>query len=266
MKISVIIPTYKPAEYIWECLDSLEKQTFSKADYEVILVLNGCKEPYYSTINDYIARSEVQYNFIQTDQGGVSNARNIGLDNAKGEYITFIDDDDIVSPKYLEGLCNICSKEIIALSLSYRFSENLSSCWSYAITEVYNSLHNKVYPFYKARRYFSGPCMKLFHRDIIGHRRFDKRYKIGEDSVFMFLISDRFRSVCTTSSDAVYYRRIRIGSTIMEKGDWKDKVINAMSQIVEYIKIYSKSIRKYNFMFCASRILATILSLFVKFK
>ena len=266
MKISVIIPTYKPAEYIWECLDSLEKQTLPKNDFEVILVLNGCKEPYNTQIKEYIDKNNVQYNYIQADQGGVSNARNIALNQAKGEYITFIDDDDIVSPKYLEGLWEKSSKEIIVLSLSYRFSENISACWSYAITEVYNSLRNKVSPFYKARRYFSGPCMKLFHRDIIGQRRFDKRYKIGEDSVFMFLISDRFRSVCTTSSDAIYYRRIRKGSTMMEKGDWKCRTTNAMSQIVEYIKIYSKSILKYNFLLCASRVLATIISLFKTFK
>ena len=54
MKISVIIPTYKPKEYIWECLDSLKSQTFDKKEFEIILILNGCKEPYYSEIDKYI--------------------------------------------------------------------------------------------------------------------------------------------------------------------------------------------------------------------
>ena len=106
MKVSVIIPTYKPQAYIWECLDSIKNQTFPKEDFEVILVLNGCNEPYYSQIKEYIDNNLVDYNvnFIQTDQGGVSNARNIALDAAKGEYVTFIDDDDYISPKYLEEL------------------------------------------------------------------------------------------------------------------------------------------------------------------
>ena len=85
MKISVIIPTYKPQEYLWKCLDSLDRQTLSNDNFEVILVLNGCKEPYYSQIKNYIAkRNDLNIIFIQTDEGGVSNARNKGLDIAKG--------------------------------------------------------------------------------------------------------------------------------------------------------------------------------------
>ena len=88
MKISVIIPTYKPLSYLWECLNSLIQQTYPKTDFEIILVLNGCCEPYKSDINHYIATSMqgVNINFIQIDEGGVSNARNIALDKAKGEY------------------------------------------------------------------------------------------------------------------------------------------------------------------------------------
>ena len=98
MKITVIIPTYKPGSYLWKCLDSIKNQTFDKVDFELILVLNGCNEPYYTDIKKYIATNFIGYNinFIQTDVGGVSNARNIALDKAKGKYITFIDDDDFV--------------------------------------------------------------------------------------------------------------------------------------------------------------------------
>ena len=54
MKISVIIPTYKPKAYLWECLNSLCNQSFHFEDYEIIIVLNGCKEPYDSQINEFI--------------------------------------------------------------------------------------------------------------------------------------------------------------------------------------------------------------------
>ena len=101
MKISVIIPTYKPQAYLWECLDSLCGQTFPKSDFEVILVLNGCCEPYDGLIKEYITgHPEMQWNYIQTDKGGVSNARNIALSEAKGEYIAFVDDDDYFSESY----------------------------------------------------------------------------------------------------------------------------------------------------------------------
>lgn len=102
MKISVIIPTYKPQSYLWECLDSLRNQTFPKSDFEIFLILNGCKDPYQSQIENYLLIHEIcNLRLIQTDQLGVSNARNIGLDCANGDYITFIDDDDYVSPYYL---------------------------------------------------------------------------------------------------------------------------------------------------------------------
>ena len=108
MKITVIVPTYKPQSYLWECLDSIYNQTFSKSDYELILVLNGCNEPYNSQIKDWLSEhKDLQVQYIQTNQGGVSNARNIAIDNARGEYVTFIDDDVFFSPANMKRLCLI---------------------------------------------------------------------------------------------------------------------------------------------------------------
>ena len=98
MEISVIIPTYKPGEYISDCLSSLGEQDFPVSDYEVIIVLNGCDMPYRSMLEDIITdKGYVNVRVIQTDEPGVSNARNIGIDNAKGKYLLFIDDDDWVA-------------------------------------------------------------------------------------------------------------------------------------------------------------------------
>ena len=85
MKISVIVPTYKPQVYLWECLDSIYNQTFPKTEYELILVLNGCNEPYNAQIKDWLAKhSDLRVQYIQTDEAGVSNARNMALDVARG--------------------------------------------------------------------------------------------------------------------------------------------------------------------------------------
>lgn len=84
MKISVIIPTYKPQNYLWDCLASLVAQTFPKDDFEVILVLNGCNEPYKSAIEKYIAEmmQGMHVNLIHAEKPGVSNARNIEIGRA----------------------------------------------------------------------------------------------------------------------------------------------------------------------------------------
>lgn len=62
MKISVIVPTFKPKDYLWECLDSLVAQTLAKDDFGVLIVLNGCLEPYRSEIKAYIAKNKDNLN------------------------------------------------------------------------------------------------------------------------------------------------------------------------------------------------------------
>lgn len=266
MKISVIIPSYKPQAYIWECLDSVKNQTFPKDDFELILVLNGCKEPYYGQIKEYINQQFVGYNvnFIQTDTGGVSNARNIALDVAKGEYITFIDDDDYISPKYLEELYKVASPGTIPLCYAYAFNDGEPQIQlPYSLTKVYDGYHAriKLRLSSQARKYFSGPGMKLIPMSFIQDRRFDVRFKNGEDSIYMFLISDKIKDIRFTSSDAIYYRRYRENSAVTKKRTIVQKATNAMNMIREYIKIYAQSPRSYSFEFFITRILGTIKSI-----
>lgn len=77
MQISVIIPSYKPKEYLWECLDSLCKQTMDKRQFEILLILNGCCEPFKSQIEKYITEymQDMNVRFIQTNQGGEQCAK-----------------------------------------------------------------------------------------------------------------------------------------------------------------------------------------------
>ena len=128
MHITAIIPTYKPGDYLLDCLKSIEAQTFSSYQYEVIVILNGCKEPYLNMIENYqrhLLRIK-NLRIIQTDLPGVSNARNIGIDNAKGDYITFIDDDDIISPSFFEGLIQISTPECVGCGYSLSFKESIT--------------------------------------------------------------------------------------------------------------------------------------------
>lgn len=265
MKISVIVPTYKPQDYLWECLDSLVNQTFSKNDFEVILVLNGCTEPWKSQIEDYIATKmqSMNVNFIHTEQGGVSNARNIALDKAKGEYITFIDDDDDVSPTYLEGLYKLVSEDTISLCYPFAFNdaEPKKQLNNYKMTLQYNNVYcDAKLPYQKARKFFSGPCMKLIPRSLIADRRFDINFKNGEDSLFMFLISDKFNYVQFAHEDVCYYRRMRENSAYTRKRSVKEKFLNACSLIIAFSKIYFKNMRHYSFTFYFTRVLGALRS------
>lgn len=261
MKISVIIPTYEPRAYLWECLDSLVAQTFSKDDFEVLLVLNGCSEPYKSNIEAYIEKRKeiINIRFTQTDIPGVSNARNIALDNATGEYITFLDDDDYVSPSYLEELYAKVSPNTISLCYPYAFNDgNPEVQLSYGITDAYeyciknscDSISSRV------RKYFSGPWMKLIPMSFIQERRFDVRFKNGEDCIFMFLLSDRYKKMSFTSRNAIYYRRFREGSAVTTKRSKKEVILNSLKCMNEYTKIFFRG--NYSVYFYLSRIIAEL--------
>ena len=244
MKISVIVPTYRPQGYLWECLDSVYNQTFPKSDYELVLVLNGCNEPYHSQIKDWLGKhSDLQVQFFQTDEGGVSNARNIALDNARGEYITFIDDDDLISPSYLQELYDNAAPDTVSLCYPYAFNDGeVEKQLPYGITDAYcyymdhrcTSLSSKV------RKYFSGPCMKLIPMSFIQGRRFDVRFRNGEDSLFMFLISDKIKKVSFTSKNAIYYRRYRLNSATTNKRNRISVVVNELRLVKMYSLIYFK--------------------------
>lgn len=248
MKISVIIPSYKPKEYLWACLDSLCRQTLDKNEYEVILVLNGCNEPYASQIKQYISKQDgIDIKLIQTDVAGVSNARNLALDNAIGEYIAFIDDDDLVSEYYLEGLLLKASRDTVPLAYPYAFNDgNLNYQKPYSITKEYEKRKDKGrQKQVKVRKYFSGPWMKLIHRDMIGDRRFDLRFANGEDSLFMFLLSDRMRWVDFASSNTIYFRRYREGSAVTKTRAFSEVLYNCWALFKEYTRVLFSDFRHY---------------------
>lgn len=267
MVISVIIPTYKPQKYIEECLESLKNQTFDKQKFEIIIVLNGCNEPYKSQLQDYINANLGGYNvtFIHTDKAGVSNARNMGIDVAQGDYITFIDDDDFVSKKYLEELFDKSSDDTIAICYPYAFYDGDTTQRPYTMTKEYDmNVCNGKQCYLNARKFFSGPCMKLFPKHYIGAHRFDVNFSNGEDSLFMFAISENFQNIQFTTKEAIYYRRIREGSATTTYRFSCKIVLNSMRLIWAYSKLYFRKPLSYNMSFYITRILGAIRKIFYR--
>lgn len=258
MNISVIIPSYKPGDYLWECLEALMNQTISKEDFEVVLVLNGCTEPYKSTIEKYIEENmlDMNINFIHTEDSGVSNARNIGLDNVRGEYVTFIDDDDVVSLNYLENLLKASSPSCIGCANSYCFTEQVHEKKKNFITSAYEECKDSSFSLYRYRAFLSPPYVKLIHRNIIGNYRFPLDLKKSEDSVFCMLISPNIKDMKLASADTVYYQRERLGSAMRTKQPL-GKILKEHLYIEwKYINEWCKHPFKYNVLFILSRMVA----------
>ena len=260
MKVSVIIPCYKTNDYLWQCLLSIKNQHFSHSEFELLIILNGEREPYYSAIKSFLETEFDDSFFVKlfySDFANVSNARNIGIDNARGDYIAFIDDDDYVSESYLSSLYVVSSESIIGIAHPIAF--NNDGVVPYSLERKYESIKMKSFIDYRqAITHFQGPCMKLIHRDIINDRRFNVDFKNGEDSLFMFQISDRFDQVCAAPEDVIYYRRIRNDSANYSRKSFLYYINNSLKLIVNYSIIFFRDPLGYSFSFYLTRVLGAL--------
>ena len=99
-KISVIVPVYNVEKYLRRCIDSILSQTFS--DFELLLIDDGSKDKSGDICDEYVAK-DVRIKVFHKANAGVSSARNLGLDKAKGEFIFFVDSDDFLDKTHLEN-------------------------------------------------------------------------------------------------------------------------------------------------------------------
>ena len=112
--VSVIVPVYKVEDYLERCLDSILSQTFS--DFELILVDDGSPDR-CGIICDEYKEKDPRIKVIHKENGGLSDARNKGIDIAQGEYLSFVDSDDWIHPQYLELLIQANEKNCTLISI-----------------------------------------------------------------------------------------------------------------------------------------------------
>jgi glycosyltransferase involved in cell wall biosynthesis len=260
--ITVVIPTYKPEYYLYECLYSLKQQTIT--NFEIIIILNGIKEPYYNKIQEWINQLRLlNCQLIYTPTKGVSNARNVAINLTKGDYVTFIDDDDKISSNYLDSLLNVIDIDTVVLSNSLSFTNNTDQIKSH-LSIVYDACIKKAKTLLSSRSLFSVVWAKLIPINIIQNRRFNINFENGEDALFMALISDKIKSVKFANEDTIYYRRIREDSVSQKKKSFLDKVRNSINLFISYCKIYTSSPLKYNLLFFITRLIAVFRNIFKK--
>ena len=120
--ISVIVPVYKVEKYLPKCIDSLLSQTIQ--NIEIILVDDGSPDNSGAICDEYAAKDS-RIKVIHIPNGGVSTARNIGIENAKGEWVSFIDSDDWIEDDYLFSMYNHAKKydlDIVVAGVTVEFS------------------------------------------------------------------------------------------------------------------------------------------------
>lgn len=254
-KVAVIVPTYKPGNYIEKCLRSIENQTLKKKNFCVYIALNGSSEKYKIYIEKILEDITFNFKFFYLEKAGVSNARNFLLDNSYEEYIVFLDDDDLISENYLENLLDVVKENYIGISNIYNFKKNLKKLEENYIGKTYKKLNGIETSKFKIRKYFSNPVAKIIHRKMIGKIRFDTKLKIGEDSLFMTMISKNIKGIMKTNENTCYYVYQREGSA--SRGKKREK-----TEKKYLLKIFLKLIfnSKYDRIFILTRIVAILKS------
>lgn len=244
LKISIIVPVYKVENYLHRCLDSIVNQTFK--DWECILVDDGSPDNCPRICNEYAERDH-RFRVIHQENAGVSAARNNGLNEAKGEWIGFVDADDWLEPNMYEFLYqNAIEKNADVACCGAKFYKN-------GKTEdvPFKDKGDVFYKFQHYQVYMHVIWNKLIKRELIGNIRFDTQIKIAEDLLFVFNIFTESGVRISFSTVPLYYyfmenenssQHLVVGNKWI---DSMDQFRAKISEIYKTKKISGRSARKY---------------------
>ena len=209
--VSIIVPVYNVENYLEQCIYSAVSQTYK--NIEVILVDDGSTDD-SGTICDRYAEKDNRVTVIHKNNGGLSSARNAGIEVAKGEYITFVDSDDYVSRYYVENLVSALEKSGSDLAVSmfvnvYDGDEPIADKEQYGLVNLHtrtneaclkDMLYQKVID--------TSACGKLYSLKAIGELRFPHG-KLYEDIMFTTTMLARAKQIAIIDNiDYFYYQRV----------------------------------------------------------
>jgi len=260
MYLSIIIPTYKPGNYIKEAINSINNQRELGFEIELIIILNGERDPYFKLLESI----DISYpsKIIYTDIKGVSNARNIGIKEAQGKYLLFLDDDDLLSDNYLRTiLSNVKNEDTLYISNLLCFKDGKKEYHKDYIGKFIdkNTNRDKSKNNFSISRYsklMSSSCFKLIPKKIIDNTRFNTNLSISEDALFMFEISKNIKNIQICDS-IFYYRRVRKNSAMKIKKSSILHIRNYLKFVSSLTIVYLKNIFRLNFYFYLNRLMAS---------
>lgn len=240
-KISFIIPIYNVETYIKHCLESVVNQTLKEV--EIILVNDGTEDNSIKNIREYIG-NDSRIKLINKQNGGVSSARNRALDEAKGEYILFVDSDDYIENNMAEVMynCAISNKVDIVMCGYNRIDNDKKTSISPPIKSniIYSNKEIKNIISYGDNSTIWYVWRNLYKREIIekNNIRFNESVKIGEDSCFNLNTFLSSNSIISINKFLYNYRK---NNNSLTQGKYnKDLGNSIISQYIEKLSIYNK--------------------------
>ena len=226
--ISVIVPVYNCEQYLCDCIESILSQHYD--NLELIIVDDGSTDSSLDVARRYAAR-DGRIKVLHQDNSGPSGARNRGLDEATGEYVTFVDADDIIHPDYVEVMYALCTEsgaDMVACGMTRQFDRLGLHNEGYVTLDSIGYVTDVLYQ----RLSDNSVSAKLFHRDLWHGIRFrDMRY---EDLEVFPRVCLNARAVAVTTSPLYFYRPNE-SSFISNYSESRLDVLKALDSLEDYL-------------------------------
>lgn len=242
--ISVIVPVYNTEKYLCECIDSILAQTYT--DFEVLLIDDGSTDKSGEICDEY-TQKDSRICVFHKNNGGVSSARNIGLENAKGEWVCFVDSDDIIPSDSLAFYEKALDDDIDFFFSKYRIlfqNGDLRAEYKNNDNRDY-SLEEFLPKMYiiKDGEYLGFICSKLFRRSVISKYklRFNEKIYFNEDRLFTVqYICYSKRDIRYINSLTYIYRMREDCSMASIKSNYNDKFVTDFDALIQMKKEIDK--------------------------
>ncbi len=232
-KVSVIVPVYNVEKYLEKCLDSLVKQTIDSI--QIIVVNDGSKDNSQKIINEYVAQYPTKVFGVEKENGGLGDARNYGLQFAKGEYVSFVDSDDWVDEKMFDQMYNFAVQNNYQIVVGDMYCIN--DGWTLGtVAKEYRGEN----PYPEVRDYIlnclnpAHACGKLYYYQLLEIQKFPQIWY--EDMATIPVIMSYAESIGYLQIPFYYYRQ-REGSITRQQSDERTlQVMQAWDNIIKNVK------------------------------
>ena len=217
--ISIIVPIYNVENYLRQCLDSIVSQTYQ--NFECLLINDGSPDNSADICREYVAK-DARFRYFEKENGGLSSARNVGIENSRGTYITFVDSDDWLDSDYLEVLhSKIVEYDTDFVIGSYKQFSMPDNCYYMHVWE--QDYYEKIWTSQELltqlpnlENYDSSYTVswgKLFKRSLFDEILFNEQRKFGEDFECSFKLYLTMTS-CLYIHRALYNYRVHSESMV----------------------------------------------------
>lgn len=231
--VSVIIPVYNVEEYLKECVESVLGQSYR--NLEIILVDDGSTDC-SGEICDYYSGIDRRVKVIHKENGGLSDARNVAIDMCVGDYVTFVDGDDIIHKKYVEYLYEqiIINHADISSTNLFQFYDKKEINTNIEYSSVTIHTLEAVRKMLNVDGLSSCCCAKLYKKELFNDIRFPKG-RLYEDYLTIYKVLSMTKRI-TILDNRMYYYRQRPGSIMRRNcSDQTVTLVDAAVEVTSYI-------------------------------